>query len=88
LPVFAIDAVDTLGAGDALHGGFALALAEGRSEIEAMRFGAAVAGIKCSRVGGSTGAPSRTEVEALLAEHARPCRNEGEAGGPNGLALE
>ena len=47
LPVFQIDAVDTLGAGDAFHGGFALALAEGRSEVEAMRFGAAVAGIKC-----------------------------------------
>ena len=55
LPVFAIDAVDTLGAGDAFHGGFVLALAEGRSEVEAMRFGAAVAGIKCSRLGGSAG---------------------------------
>ena len=30
-------------------------LAEGRSEVEAMRFGAAVAGIKCSRLGGSAG---------------------------------
>ncbi len=68
LPVFAVDAVDTLGAGDALHGGFALALAEGKTEIEAMRFGAAVAGIKCSRLGGSAGAPNRAEVEALLAE--------------------
>jgi sulfofructose kinase len=67
LPVFAIDAVDTLGAGDAFHGGFALALAEGRSEVEAMRFGAAVAGIKCSRIGGSAGAPTRAEVEAFLA---------------------
>ena len=67
LPVFAIDAVDTLGAGDAFHGGFALALAEGRGEVEAMRFGAAVAGIKCSRVGGSAGAPTRAEVEAFLA---------------------
>jgi sulfofructose kinase len=66
LPVFAIDAVDTLGAGDAFHGGFALALAEGCSEVEAMRFGAAVAGIKCSRVGGSAGAPTRAEVEAFL----------------------
>ena len=46
VPVFAIRAVDTLGAGDALHGGFALALAEGRSETDALRFGAAVAGIK------------------------------------------
>jgi len=66
LPVFAIRAVDTLGAGDALHGGFALALAEGQGEVKALRFGAAVAGIKCTRMGGSTGAPTRAEVEALL----------------------
>jgi sugar/nucleoside kinase (ribokinase family) len=67
LPVFKIDAVDTLGAGDAFHGGFVLALAEGKSEVDAMRFGAAVAGIKCSRLGGSAGAPTRVEVEALMA---------------------
>src|SRR6516225_800504 len=70
LAVFKINAVDTLGAGDAFHGGFVLALAEGRNEVEAMRFGAAVAGIKCTRIGGSTGAPMRPEVEAFLAEHA------------------
>jgi sulfofructose kinase len=67
VPVFKIDAVDTLGAGDAFHGGFLLALAEGKSATEAMRFGAAVAGIKCTRLGGSAGSPSRDEVEALLA---------------------
>jgi sulfofructose kinase len=70
-PVFTIAAVDTLGAGDAFHGGFALALAEGRNEIEAMRFGSAVAGIKCSRLGGSAGAPTRREVEKFLAENGR-----------------
>ncbi len=70
LPVFPIRAVDTLAAGDVFHGGFALALAEGQNELEAMRFGAAVAGIKCSRVGGSAGAPKRAEVEAFLAAHA------------------
>ena len=68
MPVFKICAVDTLGAGDAFHGGFVLALAEGRSEIEAMQFGAAVAGIKCTRLGGSAGAPTRAEVEAMLAQ--------------------
>jgi sulfofructose kinase len=67
VPVFAVHAVDTLGAGDALHGGFALALLEGRSEIEALRFGAAVAGVKCTRFGGAAGLPTRPEVEALLA---------------------
>jgi sulfofructose kinase len=53
--------------GDALHGGFVLALAEGRNTDEALRFGSAVAGIKCSRIGGSAGAPTRAEVEAFLA---------------------
>jgi sulfofructose kinase len=67
VPVFQIRAVDTLGAGDALHGGFVLALAEGRNTDEALRFGSAVAGIKCSRIGGSAGAPTRAEVEAFLA---------------------
>ena len=68
LPVFAVTAVDTLGAGDAFHGGFALALAEGRGEVEAMRFGAAAAGLKCSRLGGSAGCPTRAEVQAFMAE--------------------
>jgi len=68
LPVFQIDAVDTLAAGDAFHGGFVLALAEGKSEIEAMRFGAAVAGIKCGRLGGGAGMPTRAEVEAFLSQ--------------------
>lgn len=67
VPVFKINAVDTLGAGDAFHGGFVMAIAEGRSEVEAMRFGAAVAGIKCMRIGGSAGAPTRAEVEAFMA---------------------
>ncbi len=68
LPVFKIDAVDTLAAGDAFHGGFVLALAEGKNEIEAMRFGSAVAGIKCSRLGGGAGMPTRDEVEAFWAK--------------------
>ena len=33
----------------------------------AMRFGAAAAGLKCTRFGGSMGAPKRAEVEAFLA---------------------
>jgi sulfofructose kinase len=67
MPVFALKVVDTLAAGDVFHAGFALALAEGRNELAAMRFGAAAAGLKCTRLGGSAGAPRRAEVEALLA---------------------
>jgi sulfofructose kinase len=66
-PVFAVSAVDTLGAGDVFHGAFTLALAEGQGVAAAMRFAAAAAGLKCSRLGGSTAAPRRAEVEALLA---------------------
>ena len=66
LPVFRVDAIDTLAAGDVFHAGFALALAEGCDEIDALRFGAAAAGLKCTRFGGSMGAPMRSEVEELL----------------------
>ena len=67
-PVFAIDAVDTLGAGDVFHGAFTLALAEGQGVTAALRFAAAAAGLKCARLGGSASAPQRAEVEALLAK--------------------
>ena len=64
--VFAVNAVDTLAAGDIFHGAFALALAEGKNEIAAMRFAAAAAGLKCTRIGGSAATPYRAEVDALL----------------------
>ena len=67
-PVFAVKAVDTLGAGDVFHGAFALALAEGRGVVAALRFAAAAAGLKCTRIGGSAAAPARAEVEGLLAK--------------------
>lgn len=66
MPVFKVEAVDTLGAGDSFHGGFALALAEGRDEVAAMRFAAAAAALKCTRFGGISGTPERAAVEALL----------------------
>ena len=71
-PAFAIEAVDTLGAGDIWHGAFALALAEGEDEREAVRFASAAAAIKCTRFGGRDGAPSRADVEAFLAARAAP----------------
>ena len=66
-PVFAVRAIDTLGAGDVFHGAFTLALTEGRDVTTAMRFAAAAAALKCTRLGGSSGAPTRGEVENWLA---------------------
>jgi sulfofructose kinase len=71
MAVFPVTVVDTLGAGDVFHGAFTLALAEGSGIADAMRFSAAAAGLKCTRFGGSTGAPRRPEVEALLADICR-----------------
>jgi sulfofructose kinase len=65
--VFAVKAIDTLAAGDVFHAGFALGLAEGRGESEAMRFAAAAAAVKCTTFGGIMGAPRRADVEAFLA---------------------
>jgi sulfofructose kinase len=65
-PAFAVKAIDTLGAGDVFHGAFALRLAEGAPEDEAVLFAAAAAAVKCTRFGGRDGAPSRAEVMALL----------------------
>jgi sulfofructose kinase len=70
LPVFAVDAVDTLAAGDVFHGAFALALTEGSREVEALRFAAAAAGVKCTRLGGGSGAPNRSEVDSLIRSQA------------------
>ncbi len=67
VPAFAVAAVDTLGAGDTWHGAFALGLAEGMSEPEAVRFASAAAALKCTRFGGRDGAPTRPEVDTFLA---------------------
>jgi sulfofructose kinase len=65
-PAFAVEVVDTLGAGDVWHGAFALALGEGEDPRAAIRFASAVAALKCTRFGGRTGTPDRAEAEAFL----------------------
>lgn len=71
LPVFAVrPVVDTTGAGDTFHGALAVALGEGRADVPALQFAAAAAALKCLKPGGVQGAPSRVEVDALLAADA------------------
>jgi len=65
-PAFVVNAVDTTGAGDVFHGAYALAIGEGQSIAEAMRFSSAVAALKCTRKGGRAGIPSRAEAEQFL----------------------
>ena len=58
--------VETTGAGDAFNGGFAVALAEGKDPIEAVRFGCATASISVTRPGTAPSMPTRAEIEALM----------------------
>lgn len=61
-----IDVVDTTGAGDVFHGAFALALAEGKPEVDALRFASIAAAITCSRPGARAGIPRRREVDGIF----------------------
>ena len=72
MPAFAVAAIDSLGAGDAFHGAFTLALALGRAQEDCLRFASAAAALKCTRFGGTAGAPRRAEVEQFLKERALP----------------
>lgn len=65
-PAPKVDVVDTTGAGDAFHGAYALAIAEGADLRRAARFATAVASLKCTRLGGRAGLPTRAEVEAFM----------------------
>jgi sulfofructose kinase len=66
VPAFAVDVVDTLGAGDVFHGAFALAMAEGQPLHEAVVRASATAALKCTRFGGRDGIPSQIEVDRFL----------------------
>lgn len=59
--------LETTGAGDAFNGGLAVALSEGRSPLEAVRFATATAAISVTRRGTAPSMPDRSEIEALLA---------------------
>jgi sulfofructose kinase len=62
-----VSVTDTTGAGDAFHGTFALLLAEGASVDARVRYAAAAAALKCTRLGSRAGLPTRSELEAFLA---------------------
>ncbi len=58
--------VDTTGAGDVFHGAFIVALLDGMTKPECMRFASAAAALKCTKVGGRAGIPNKDEVLAIM----------------------
>ena len=66
IPAFEVEVVDTISAGDAFSGALAVALGEGRSLEEAIRYGAAAGALAVTKRGVQTAMPSRTEVDGLF----------------------
>jgi len=69
VPAFKVKAVDTTAAGDVYCGSLAVALTEGKSPVEAVRFASAASAISVTRLGAQPSAPSRKEIEEFLAGH-------------------
>mgnify|MGYP000275607909 CR=1 FL=1 len=68
-PAFRVTPVDTTGAGDVFHGAFAVKYLESADLYESMRFASAVSAVKCRKLGGRAGIPTRRQVDEFLAEH-------------------
>ena len=68
VPAVPVEVTDTTGAGDAFNSGFAVALAEGRDIVEAVRFGVTCGSIACTKLGVVPSLPTRTQADALYAQ--------------------
>ena len=63
---FSVPVVDTTGAGDCFTAAYTVALLEGRSEGERLRFATAAAALCVQKLGALPSMPSRRAVDALL----------------------
>ena len=71
VPAFAIDAIDTTGAGDSFNAGFLHAFVRGRPVRECLVFGNASGALSTRALGGTPGQPTLDEVMALMAAEPR-----------------
>ncbi len=68
-PAFQVDVVDTTGAGDVFHGAYLVGLLHGWDLRSIALFSSAVAGMKCSRLGGRQGIPTFEQTMDFLSRH-------------------
>jgi ribokinase len=68
VPPFPVTPLDTTAAGDAFVGALAVALAEGRPLVEAVRWGNAAGALATTRLGAQPSLPNRREVESQVAD--------------------
>lgn len=63
-----VDVVDTTGGGDAFNAGVAVARAEGKTLVDAVRFGCVCGGLACTAFGVVPALPERSAVDAHFVE--------------------
>ena len=68
IPGFRVNAVDTTAAGDSFNAGFAVGLAEGMGDDDAIRLANAVGAISTTQLGAQAAMPTRAQAEALMRE--------------------
>lgn len=66
-----VDVIDETGAGDAFHGGFAVAMARGMAWGETLEFASACGALACTRMGARASMPTANEVQQLLVAKSR-----------------
>jgi ribokinase len=67
LPAFNVKSIDAVAAGDAFAGGFAVALAEGQTDVEAVRWGCAAGALATTKVGAQVAMSDRATFDQFLA---------------------
>ena len=65
VPAHRVTVVDTTAAGDVFNGALVVALSEGRTLPEAVRFACKASAISVTRVGAQNSVPYRTEVDVF-----------------------
>ncbi len=66
IPGYKVKAVDTTAAGDVFNGSLCVALAEGKSLVESLRFANAAAALSVTKLGAQPSAPKRMDIEKFL----------------------
>ncbi len=67
-PAPRVHVVDTTAAGDCFVGAFTVALTEGQSPEDALKFAVYASALKVTKFGAQSGLPTRAEVDAFLAQ--------------------
>jgi ribokinase len=66
VPSFKVKTVDSTAAGDIFNGALAVALAEGKAVLDAIRFANAAAALSVTRLGAQPSAPTRADIEKFI----------------------